>query len=134
MQEPKPLLIVTLPDGRELTATRLHFAHRWDGYYAHPSGEEGRKLLLDSARREAVRQFGDDVPVHILGAEAEDLDSVPQFRVIADFYSKPIGEGFHGSGLNIVWFQEEPFPCPNEAGFKLIEGVDWDSLAQDFCW
>jgi len=134
MQEPKPLLRVTLPDGRELTATRLHLAHRWDGYYAHPGGEEGRRLLLDSARREAIRQFGDGAPVHILGADTEDLDAVPQFRIVADFSSTPKSQGFHGSALNVAWFQEQPFPCPDEAALKLIESTDWEALAQDFCW
>jgi hypothetical protein len=36
------------------------------------------------------------------------------------------------SSLLIIWFQEEPFPVPDEAISAQLRALDWNRLAADY--
>lgn len=134
MSHPSEILRVQLKSGRELIATSLFVSYTWEGFLCRPGTEDDRELLLNASRSEAIRQYGDHLPINILGIDTVAYDAFPRVRVITCFESKPIDPKQQASGLICVWLQEELFSCPDEAALKLIMEMDWDTLAQDFCW
>jgi len=127
------LVTVENARNRRLRCAQYVVAETYVGWQIRTPSEECNQHLLKVIRRDAVRVFGELLPVQIIEpVRRPDSIDYPPFRVIAAFTSSPMREEMHLSGLIVAWFQDEPAPVPDAAGRTAISALDWEGLSRDY--
>lgn len=120
----------TLPTGRQLTITELHFEWTYEGLIVgSPNPEINRHIIERTLRRAAA--FCSWLPVHFLSPVMQEPDCLPSMCWTVRFLSDTVPGSYDvWSALVVVWFGEHdparPLVDRVEAATRDLE---WDALA-----
>jgi hypothetical protein len=136
---PKPIIAVTLDNGRKISAVQLHIGFTYGTYtkvFSH--GERMSEINLEliwseyPARVLWEREFP-SILLRRNDYQKEDNSSLPVYKVTALFESEPLAarSGRH-SAIVISWFQDGMKPLLSASNRRAMKQLDWDNIAKDF--
>jgi len=137
---------IPFPDGRRAFAAEVHIDRTYAGLLEGTPTEKLNQEILSEVPRTMHRIFG-DCPVFVLPpvvqrstrqhpvlGVVEDA-TMPAVQVAMRFVSyEPISPGRHASQLVIVWHQDTWSPEIPDFIREQLTRIDWNAVAQDFCW
>jgi hypothetical protein len=120
-----------LADRRSVRCTKYVTSHTYDGFLERTVSEECNAMMLGVIDIEA-RQYFQDWPLHVIQPHrAPGEVDYPPVRFMALLTSSPIRE-MHVSALVVAWFQNQPWPVPNDEARRALESLEWERLAVDY--
>jgi hypothetical protein len=136
---PKPLIAVTLDNGRKISAVQLHVGFTYGTYtkvFSH--GERMSEINLEliwgeyPARVLWEREFP-SILLRRSDHQKEDNSSLPVYKVTALFESEPLAapSGRHSATV-ISWFQDGMKPLLSASNRRALKQLSWESTAKDF--
>lgn len=136
---PKPLIEVTIDNGRKISAVQLHVGFTYGTYtkvFSH--GERMNEVNLELIWSEYPAQvlWERKFPSILLRRneyQKEGNTSLPVYKVTALFESEPLSScsGRH-SAMVISWFQDGMKPLLSPNNRRALKQLDWESTAKDF--
>lgn len=134
---------VELSCGRPIRASSLHISETYSGLLEGLPSAQMNEFIIDTIRSRVQKIFSGDWPVELIDPirrteqrkndrRSRPVEYLPRFWMASRFESLPIGSANHGSAAIVIWFQDDPMPCPGESALAELRRLDWTAIARDF--
>jgi hypothetical protein len=125
---------IRLRDGRELVSTCFLVSSSDRGALIFTPSDRAIRNFIAKAQDDATKLFGDQ-PVILLPPQITRDEQaqpwLPPVRLIAEFSSTPMNEGFDYSSAVVIWYQQEAFPFIGDDVAGAFQMIDWENQAKN---
>jgi hypothetical protein len=123
-----------LKNGRKISSSCCIISTGDRGPLLFMPSERANRNFFRVAREDATKLFGDRpsilLPPHIT-KDGDGNPWLPPVRLVAEFSSAPISDGFDFSTAVIIWYQQSSFPFVGDDVRCDFECIPWESDAVD---